>query len=410
MTDNNVPVDAVEALMFPGNRPASLVAAVPLTVIAPAGSNNTAVVAFAVATTTGTAAAAQGVSAATLAATGDDTAMPTHVPTAGSDATLVAMTAPSETETVVMSGGGVSEGALSSSGIADAAQTEALTENELVAMAAASEAASAQDILPYCLNAEDFVASLLSDDKTGVASSVGSLDEDALAEPDAEPDCMELHYYRSHKASFNAQAFPPGEVTAKNTKLKQKIQIDHIRNVVHTWHDYADRAKESTLSEQEEKAFSLFKQANKPGNKWVKQYKTFELNVNGTMKVILRRMESKKDENGDEKLELGREVISQEEVFDAINDIHRSTGHMGMERTHTHCADKYYSITQDMVRKYCRTCHVCIEANPVIAPHRGAKKPIYSDNWRDHFQVDLVDYRKIHIPTSMGRSSAGSWQ
>ncbi len=138
------------------------------------------------------------------------------------------------------------------------------------------------------------------------------------------------------------------------------------QNFESNWHDYADRAKESTLSEQEEKAFSLFKRANKPGNKWVKQYKTFELNVNGTMKVILRRMESKKDENGDEKLELGREVISQEEVFDAINDIHRSTGHMGMERTHTHCADKYYSITQDMVRKYCRTCHVCIEANPVI--------------------------------------------
>jgi hypothetical protein len=214
---------------------------------------------------------------------------------------------------------------------------------------------------------------------------------------------MELHYYRSHKASFNAQAFPPGEVTAKNTKLKQKIQIDHIRNVVHTWHDYADRAKESTLSEQEEKAFALFKRANKPGNKWAKQYKTFELNVNGNMKVILRRMESKKDENGDEKLELGREVISQEEVFDAINDIHRSTGHMGMERTHTHCADKYYSITQDMVRKYCRTCHVCIEANPVIAPHRGAKKPIYSDNWRNRFQVDLVDYRKMPRPNIYGQ-------
>jgi hypothetical protein len=255
MTDNNVPVDAVEALMFPGHRPASLVATAPLTVIAPAGagSNNTATVAFAVATTTGTAAAAQGVSAATLAATGNDTAMPTHVPTAASDATLVAMTAPSETETVVMSGGGVSEGALSSSGIADAAQSEALSENELVAMAAASEAA--QDILPYCLNAEDFVASLLSDELAGVASSAGSLDEDALA----EPDCMEVHYYRSHKASFNAQAFPPGEVTAKNTKFKPKIQIDHIRNVVHTWHDYADRAKESTLSEQEEKAFTLFK-------------------------------------------------------------------------------------------------------------------------------------------------------
>ena len=94
MPDNNVPVDAVEALMFPGHRPASIVAAAPLTVIAPAGLNNTDTVAFAVATTTGPAAAAQGVIAATLAATGADAAAPTHVPTAGSDATLVAMTAP----------------------------------------------------------------------------------------------------------------------------------------------------------------------------------------------------------------------------------------------------------------------------------------------------------------------------
>jgi hypothetical protein len=78
----------------------------------------------------------------------------------------------------VMSGGAVSEGALSSSDIADAAQTEALSKNELVAMAAASETALAPDILPstYCLNEEDFVASLLSGDKTGVASSAGSLD------------------------------------------------------------------------------------------------------------------------------------------------------------------------------------------------------------------------------------------
>jgi len=110
-----------------------------------------------------------------------------------------------------------------------------------------------------------------------------------------------------------------------------------------------------------------------------------------------------KDENGDEKMLLGREVISQEEVFDDINDIHQSTGHMGMERTHTHYADKYFSITQDMVRKLCRTCHVCIEANPVIAPHCGAKKPIYSDNWRDHFQVDLVDYRKMPCPNIYGQ-------
>ncbi len=269
-----------------------------------------------------------------------------------------------------------------------------------------------------CLNEEDFVASFLlssgaveknedttpavGGEKTGVASSAGGLDEDTPKDAPAEQD-MELHYYRSHKASFNMQVFPPGVVAASNTKFKPKIQIDCIRNVVHTWHMYSYRTKNQTLSEEKEKAFTQFKRANKSGNKWIKQYKTFKLNVNGTIKVILCCMELQKDENDDEKMLLGREVISQEEVFDAINNIHRSTGHMGMERTHTHCADKYFSITQDMVCKYCRTGHVCNEANPVIAPHRGAKKPIYSDNWHDRFQVDLVDYRKMPQPNIYGQ-------
>jgi hypothetical protein len=127
------------------------------------------------------------------------------------------------------------------------------------------------------------------------------------------------------------------------------------------------------------------------------------LNVNGTTKVILCRMELQKDENGDEEMLLGREVISQEEVFDAINDIHWSTDHMGIEHTHTHCADKYVSITQQMVCIYCSTCHVCIEVNPVITPHRGAKKTIYSDNWNNRLQVDLVDYRKMPHPNIYGQ-------
>ncbi len=48
----------------------------------------------------------------------------------------------------------------------------------------------------------------------------------------------------------------------------------------------------------------------------------------------------------------GGEVISQEEMFDAINDIHRSIGHKGMGRTHTQCADKHFSITRAIVCIY----------------------------------------------------------
>jgi hypothetical protein len=380
-TQKHVPaaLTASEAMLAAMSSEATLAEA-PLTVIYPTRHNNTAIAAFAIATTTEPAATHV---AATLAASKIVNATQTHVPAAltaseamlaamASEATLAAMTAASE--------------------MSNAPFDTAPPLN--VATSSASFPPNTN-----CLNEEDFVASLLSSgavennenttpavgsEKTGVASSAGGLDEDTPKDASAKQD-MELHYYRSHKASFNMQAFPPGMVTASNTKFKPKIQIDCIRNVVHTWHEYSYRAKNQTLSEEEKKAFTHFKQANKPGNKWIKQYKTFELNVNGTIKVIFRCMELQKDENGDEKMLLGREVISQEEVFDAINDIHRSTGHVGMERTHTHCADKYFSITQNMVYKYCRTCHVCIEANPVIAPHRGVKKPIYSDNWRDHF-------------------------
>jgi len=101
MTDNNDPDDTVMASVFPGDRPMSFVAEAPLTVIAPARYNNdTTTIAFAVATTTGTAAATHGAGAATLTASSEMVnAAQTHAAaTAASEATLVAMTAASETE------------------------------------------------------------------------------------------------------------------------------------------------------------------------------------------------------------------------------------------------------------------------------------------------------------------------
>ena len=115
--------------------------------------------------------------------------------------------------------------------------------------------------------------------------------------------------------------------------------------------------------------------------------------------MILHCLEVKK---GDTVPSLGWEVIPKEEVFDAINDVHHSTGHMGMEHTYTYCSPKYYSITQEMMQCYCKTCHVCIEVNPISTPQKGAKKPIYSDAWHDCFQVDLVDYRKMAHPNVYG--------
>ena len=178
-----------------GDGPMSIVAEAPLTVIAPTGYNNTANIAFALVTTMGPAVSTSVSTAQTHNAA---TLMASKIVDAQS--LLDAMTAASDIE--------------------NAHFTTAPLPN--VATSAARFPPNT-----YYQNEEDFVASLLTSgvgrknedttpagggEKTGVASSAGGLDED-----------MELHYYRSHKASFNMQAFPPGKVNASNTKFKPKI-------------------------------------------------------------------------------------------------------------------------------------------------------------------------------------------
>ena len=171
------------ASVFPGDHPMSFVAEAPLTVIAPAGYNNdTATVTFAVATATGTAAATQGAGTATLVVSSKivNTAQTHIAATATSDATLVAMTAASETE------------------------------NAPFDTAPPLNVATSSTSFPpstYCQNEEDFVATLLSTgtvgknedtnpavggEKTDVALSAGGLDEDTPQDALAEQD-MEIH-------------------------------------------------------------------------------------------------------------------------------------------------------------------------------------------------------------------------
>ena len=92
---------------------------------------------------------------------------------------------------------------------------------------------------------------------------------------------------------------------------------------------------------------------------------------------------------------VGRMVVSRETVFNAIDEWHRLKGHMGQERTHNYCRERYYNCTQSLVRIYCKTCFVCMQKNPSVVPLKGSRKPIRSNNYRDRFQVDLIDFRKM---------------
>jgi hypothetical protein len=82
-------------------------------------------------------------------------------------------------------------------------------------------------------------------------------------------------------------------------------------------------------------------------------------------------------------------------VYDAIWESHARIGHLGHDKTHDACTESYYSPTQKLVRIFCQDCFVCLERQPRVQQHKGAKQPIISSNFRDRFQVDLIDMRTI---------------
>ena len=108
---------------------------------------------------------------------------------------------------------------------------------------------------------------------------------------------------------------------------------------------------------------------------------------------MLKRLEKSKDKPHE--MVPGRIVLSREELFDAIDEWHHQNGHLGQERTWEFCHQKYWNVTQDHIKHYCMTCYTCTKKNPVTQKIRGSIKPIFSKNFCDRFQVDLVDFCRL---------------
>ncbi|KAG7339708.1 hypothetical protein IV203_025247 [Nitzschia inconspicua] len=53
--------------------------------------------------------------------------------------------------------------------------------------------------------------------------------------------------------------------------------------------------------------------------------------------------------------------------------------------------ERYGNITRQMVNTFIDMCPTCLRRPPVIKPLKGAARPIYSNNFRDRFQIDLID-------------------
>ena len=122
------------------------------------------------------------------------------------------------------------------------------------------------------------------------------------------------------------------------------------------------------------------------GKAWSRKYKVVSYTTpGGEPKLRLTRVHKKSGKT--------KTVVAQTNVFDAIAEAH--DGHVGRDITYGKLADKFYNITQDIVQTFINYCPVCDQKNIKVKPLKGAVKPIKSYNFRERFQVDLIDMRVV---------------
>ena len=217
------------------------------------------------------------------------------------------------------------------------------------------------------------------DDKTD--EGMNKEDQDNIEEQDA--DMVGRHRLVFMERAFGADVNEP----SGNLIVRPQSEIDQIIFVLEHWE--VDVPLKSIADPEHFKAVKAFRETHKQAYKWVKLYILENIQLpDGSQRKVLRRKEPSKT-NG------GRIVVSRDTVFDAINEWHHKRGHLGQERTHAFCRQKYYNCTQDLVRLYCEMCYICMKKNPTVTAMKGSRKPIRSNGFRDRFQVDLIDFRKM---------------
>jgi hypothetical protein len=164
-----------------------------------------------------------------------------------------------------------------------------------------------------------------------------------------------------HRKAFYLKAFSPVDPdkdfeksqskSASIPQCRSQTEVDYIKYVVENWQVGIEIR---TMQEGPEKHVLLhFRRNHKGGNKYVHQYHVDEIWAPGdpAPRKVLRRLEKNMDT---QLVEAGRIILSREEVFEAINEWHHHQGHLGQERTWEYCKAKFWNITKDHVRHYCK--------------------------------------------------------
>ena len=228
---------------------------------------------------------------------------------------------------------------------------------------------------------------------------------------DTPAKIVDVELTEQHRKLFNLQAFGidnDGKIVdqSKYPKTESKaLTREAWLEIVTLLSKWKREDEIQSLSPDAKVEYLTFRQQH--NDEWKKEshkfYRWSKLNVyqiehgvlasGEAVKRLLRKEEKKSTKKGSPSAP--RLVIPMLEVFDVIKATHSDLGHLGMERTYNEISKTHYSITQAMVNIYVKRCYHCIQKQPTIKEAKGAKKPIVSHEYRDRFQIDLIDMRKM---------------
>jgi hypothetical protein len=165
--------------------------------------------------------------------------------------------------------------------------------------------------------------------------------------------------------------------------VKSPEQYTDIVCVLTYWGDNKFLA---TADEDDPRVFEIrsFRKQNEANGYNYSHFKLLHTeNSDGTPRTVLIHKKSNKI------------VLHMLDVFDVFLSAHSVLGHLKTERTLGALKPQYYSATEDLVKLFVSDCSVCHQKNSGIQKKKGARKPIISSEFRDRFQVDLIDMRTI---------------
>jgi hypothetical protein len=154
-------------------------------------------------------------------------------------------------------------------------------------------------------------------------------------------------------------------------------------NTIPNWGDGAV-LREASPDDPEKAPTMKFCRENPWGRNYVRFFEVEEAKaINGSPKMILKHKKS------------GGIVSNMLNIFNVIQEAHCRQGHLKVEKTLANCTSMFYSPTCELCRLFINNCFVCHKKHPNVPARKGVKKPILSSEFRDCFQVDLIDMRMM---------------